>query len=180
MNESTRASARKRLMFIAGEDFYYLTYNSLLLLDSLDCTKPDTRFRDYRKLAYLVDFVADERLCGILTRHRGQGKIGNSFDHHLILSAYARGTPRVNLLSRLTYALEQRGILTTIVEPEQQATSLTVDRDKLRELVSSVHFEKERQNALALAKVYNRVRSAGLDTLLDKLFYAYGVGSWGA
>ena len=49
--------AKKRMMFIQKEDYNFLTYNLLILLYSLNCISESKRFRDFRKVAYLVDFI---------------------------------------------------------------------------------------------------------------------------
>ena len=55
----SRKSAKKRMMFIQREDYNFLTYNFLILLNELNCVSEDKRFNDFRKIAYLVEFISN-------------------------------------------------------------------------------------------------------------------------
>lgn len=50
-------SAKKRLMFVTHDDFYFLTYNLILVLSALECTSKDKVFTDLKKIAYLIDLI---------------------------------------------------------------------------------------------------------------------------
>ena len=48
-------SAKKRIMFIKGEDFNFLAYNILITLDSLKCHTAERAFVDHHKLRSYLD-----------------------------------------------------------------------------------------------------------------------------
>ncbi len=61
-------AAKKRIMFIHGEDFNYLAYHVIVLLDTLKCDSASRPFKDHRKLAFLMDLVSSLHLAPMLVR----------------------------------------------------------------------------------------------------------------
>lgn len=53
-----RLAIKKKIMFIKEEDYYFLTYNLLILLDVFKCHNEKTGFKFYQKIAYLIDFIS--------------------------------------------------------------------------------------------------------------------------
>ena len=62
---SGREVNRRRMMFVAGEDFYFLAYTTLLILDNLKCTTSSNSFSDLRKVAYLADLLGSDADLGL-------------------------------------------------------------------------------------------------------------------
>lgn len=61
MNEA----AKKNLMFISSDDFYLLTYATIIILDCLNCTKGRV-FKDYRKIPFIIELITNNRNILIL------------------------------------------------------------------------------------------------------------------
>ena len=174
----TKHNTRKRLMFITGEDFYFLTYNSLLILYAYGCIRDDKPFHDHRKLAYLVEFVADSRLTSILER-TGAGLIVNTSDRQLLVNAYSKGAGRIALLTRLSHALEEREILRVGGDPKHKCLDFWLtEKMKGHPLFENELFGTEKENIERLRSVYSRVRTVSLETMLDHLFQNRGVSTW--
>lgn len=178
METELKQSSKKRLMYITGEDFYYLTYNSLLLLHEFGCFSKENRFHDHRKLAYLVEFAADYRLTSILQR-TGSGKILNPFDRQLLVNAHSKGAGRTALFTRLSYALEMKNIISVNRNVRTKCLDFWLtEQMRGHPLFTGGHFKTERENSEILRIIYNRVRSAGLETMLNNLFQKHGVSTW--
>ena len=125
---------KKKLMFITGEDFYFLTYNILMLLKELKCNGEPRKFKDYRKLAFTIDFVSNRDLIKILKKHNANGFIPNDEDRESMVNAWSNGLIRVKLLARLLYALEQKGLVE--MEKDSKRKIVTVwykDNDRTRQ-----------------------------------------------
>jgi hypothetical protein len=53
-----KQTAKKRMMFIQTEDYNFLTYNLLIFLDEMKCHNENSKFQDFRNIAYLIDFIS--------------------------------------------------------------------------------------------------------------------------
>jgi hypothetical protein len=54
---ATKENVKKRLMYIQKEDYNYLAYNILLVLNEFNAYSESSSFKDFRKVAYLVHFI---------------------------------------------------------------------------------------------------------------------------
>ena len=101
-----KSEAKKRLMFLTEEDFYFITYNLLLALKVFDAD--NGRFLKHpSKLAYIIDFSARRKLTEILVSAstlKNKGRFSEMF-----LNSYIRGRSRTPIVNRLIYSLEKRG-----------------------------------------------------------------------
>lgn len=171
---------KKKLMFVTGEDFYFLTYNILLLLKELKCNGEPRKFKDYRKLAFLIDFVSDKDLIKIFKRYDGKGIIYNDEDKKSMINAWSNGLIRTKLLARLLYALEQRDLVG--IEKDTTRKSVTIwykDNEKTKSFFKEDVFQAEKQNAKSLVDTIQRLSSITFETLESKLFTQYGINTHG-
>jgi len=108
MNERPdREAARRRIMFVAGEDFYFLTYTLLVLLRDLGAASPERAFFDSRKLAYLADFLgSDTDLKLAIT----EAPLSEAARSRLAL-LYDRAVARRIAVERLVEAIEKRQLI---------------------------------------------------------------------
>ena len=61
----------KRLMYISNEDFYLMTYTTLIFLNKLIGKKSKSKtFKDHRKLFYIIKLLSDYRLIDLLIRYK--------------------------------------------------------------------------------------------------------------
>jgi hypothetical protein len=169
---------KKRLMFIKGEDFYFLTYNILIILKALKCISPEKKFRDYRKLSYLVDFVSDKKLIDILLLSKDKNRVAQD-DREYLSRAFTNGEIRLNEVFKLLVSLEKRKIIvldrdsgnnTINVSLNSSFNSINIFNDNL--------FEAENCNVEVLKKVSNKIAMAKLETVIDIFFKKYGVMTW--
>lgn len=171
---------KKKLMFVTGEDFYFLTYNILLFLKELNCDGENRKFKDYRKLAFLVDFISDRDLIKILSKNKGKGTILNKEDRRAIINAWSNGIVRVKLLARLLYALEQKGLIG--MEKDSTRKSVTVwykRNERTKQFFKENVFEIEKGNAKSLTGIIQRLSNMTLETLEEKVFHNYGIKTHG-
>lgn len=179
MVKDTSLAVKKRIMFIKGEDFNFLTYNSILILDAFGCTTDAKHFVDHRKLAYLIDFVSSPLLTGIVERSSHLKVIPSDRDRHALATAYSKGAARVHLITRLVCALERRKILSVTKQPSQPALDLVLHPNSLpNEFLSDPMYVPERETIATLKTVSNQLRTMTLSTTLDRLYVSKGVHVW--
>ncbi len=107
---------KKRLMFLKGEDLYFLSYNIIVLLHCYSCESPQKPFLDYSKMAYLIDYVADTKLAKMLNSN-------DSVNRTYLQSAYTEGLIRRHIVSRLFYALERKGIVSLEMKKDKNVVA---------------------------------------------------------
>ena len=174
-NRPEREAAKRRIMFLAGEDSYFLAYTAILLLSELECTSPTRALVDPGKTAYLADFLgSDSDLRLALTSaklgHAGRARLSLLYDR-----AVARRAP----LERLLEAVARHGLI------EVTRASGEADRIHLLEspravaLLKDDLFQGERQRIARLRRSLSHLRTMNLSTLKDRLFGSHEVRTWG-
>lgn len=170
---------KKRLMFVKGEDFYFLTYNSIILLHLLGCYCGDRKFIDYRKLAFLIDFVADYNLTKIVRQNGSDKTALRAGDRELLMRTYSTGMLRLNLMIRLLFTLEKKGFVTLERNQNSSVVDVCLNNTKLvTDLLDESLFRIEIENVLHLKKRLLRLNNLSLETMLKRLFDDYGISRW--
>ena len=100
-------SEKKRLMYIQSEDFYFLTYNTVILLYTLDCINGVRYMKDYRKISFLMDFISNPYYTSFLDRET----LSNS-DIRELTRLYSNGILRLKDINKLFYTLDSQKIIT--------------------------------------------------------------------
>lgn len=171
--------AKKRMMFSKGDDFYFLTYNTLLLADALGCDSTDKPFQDHRKAAFLVSFIADPQLTSMALRRRATGRLLPTADRGELAKAYADGSARIHLLTRLVFAFEKKGLVRLQKSKRKQAIDFSLDRDNIpNDYLKNSMFSVEKGNITKLRSLLPQLRKSTLRVLLERLFEENGVEVW--
>jgi hypothetical protein len=166
---------RKRLMFVKGEDFYYLTYNIIAALSILGCYDDGRKFKDHRKLAFLVDFVSDHHLVSIVKRNKDHANL-SSLDRELLTRSYSTGLIRQNQIIRLLFILESRGIV-SLEKNSNGQIDVSLKSDK-KDFFDKEIFVTEFQNMFLLKTNIARLSNLNLESMLNRLYDNYGIKRW--
>ncbi len=170
---------KKSIMFIKGEDFYFLAYNILVLLDVLNCIEDKRVFRDYRKLSYLIDFISDYKLNQIIRYYSTANKQLNPYDHELLTRAYSNALIRKNQILKLLHFLEKRKLVMLVRDKRNSTLNLYLKKDfREKKFLNSELFDSEKQNSILLKNLIPRLSSLKFDTLQNTLFEIYGIKTW--
>ena len=181
MNAEETLKLKKRMMFIKGDDVYFIAYNILLLLADLNCNSNARPFKDYRKLSFLIDFISDPRLTAIVAESRSYNITPSSEDRHELSLAYSRGASRQHHVMRVICALETRDILSIERGTQNEGFDLYLRPGQIPEnFLTDELYEVERQNTRTLRKLSPHLRTMRLDTMLQNLYGASGVEVWHA
>lgn len=166
---------KKRIMFSPDYDFYFTTYSLLVSLDALGCKK-GRYFKDYRKLAFLVEFATEDKLVSIL--ERPDGKDLNRIDKEYLFKSYTNGLSRRSEILKILFRLEKSGF---VILRKGDINSL-VDVS-LSELIPKSFFDKnffhsEYSNVRRTTAQIKQLTRLTLDTTIQKIYEAHGVKTW--
>lgn len=162
-----RYSAKKRMMFIQREDYNFLAYNLLLVLHTLDCTSEQKRFKDFRKIAYLIDFISNG----------ADFKFYSSTDlSQIYISAQL---VKIKLLSHLLIVLKNRNFIDISINASHNTFDIWLNIDLLPiDFFNANVFSKEIENIKALKSQIHSLRSAEINSLVKEFYTNKGVMTW--
>ena len=178
-NSYRELAAKKRLMFVTQEDFYFLTYNLMISLHGMECDSDKKELKDYRKLAFLIDFVSDQYLNAVIFHalREGSGLSGN--DKTILESAYTKGRDRLPFVNRLIHTLEKNKLIKVDQNNESKEMNIYLtSTDTSNKFFNSDLFTTERNNVEKLILAMPKLRTLSFSKLLEKLFRDNGVTTW--
>ncbi|MFC5873246.1 hypothetical protein SAMN05443633_11281 [Chryseobacterium arachidis] len=155
-------------MFIQKEDYNYLAYSTIILLKVLDCTNEEKRFRDFRKIAYLVDFV-------------NEGGEPSLFEEQQLADIYNKAQIKKKLLHHLIIVLKNRELISVSVNKSSQTIDLWLNKEFIPgDFFDTEIFENEIANVTELKRVMTlKVRSMPIKSLVKKIFDDNNILTWG-
>lgn len=103
MNEA----AKKNLMFISSDDFYLLTYATIIILDCLNCTKGRV-FKDHRKIPFIIELITNNR--NILILESSATEKLHKGDKDFLFHSYTNGLAKRSETLKILFTLEKRDI----------------------------------------------------------------------
>jgi len=163
---------KKRLMYIQDEDLYYYTYIIFIILDFFKCYDEKSSFKDYRRLAYLIDFVADKSNleCMIIGRINSQSQQINQ----LLLRLYSKAVLKENEILKLLLALEKNGYVDINVKnnkmTEANISVFIIKRNIPSDFFNEKLFSSERENIALLCKNIKKLSILTRKTLIESLY----------
>ena len=174
-----QTAVRKRMMFVTQDDFYFLTYNLIILLDQLDCKKADKVFVDIRKIAFLIDFISDHSLAMLIARGKELDGEVRASDKNTLNNCYSKGKDRVPFVNRLAYALEKKQFITIVADQENKTIGAYLNPDNLpKGFISTEMFDNEIKNVGLIKSTFSRIRTTSLSAFLENVFRSNGVSTW--
>lgn len=169
--------AKKGVMYLTGEDFYYFTYSIILILEHLNC-KNGKYFTDYRKLAFLIDFVNDRNLISILQSTKNRA-ILNTLDKEYLFRSYSNGLTRRSEILKLIFTLEDSGYLELIRGDLESVVNISLNTEALpSNFIDSNLFTQEYENLKSLCQIIKRLSVLTLETMIKKIYEEQGVKTW--
>lgn len=170
MTNEDHESVRRRLMFVPGEDFYFLAYTILLVFDELGCRAPERRYRDVDGIAYLADLISHEADLKLALSEEPLSPTQRS----RLCLLYDRASARRAPFQRVLAALAERGFIDVMGTDPRGAFLKSIP--PVRGLDSEL-FAGERSRIAKLRKVL-RLSNAGRAKVQERLFEAHGVQTW--
>lgn len=165
---------KKRLMYIQSEDFYFLTYNTIILLKVLDCTNGKRYLKDYRKISFLMDFISNPYYVSFLDK-----EILSASDLRELTQLYSNGILRLKELNKLYYTLDSRKIIKLEKKENSDEFNISLNIDNVAcDFIDNELFEIEFKNSKIIKSRIKRLSALTLDSLKQKLFIDKGVKAW--
>jgi len=164
--KKNKQSAKKRMMFIPTEDYNFLAYNLLIFLDEMKCYNKKTKFKDFRKIAYLIDFISSS---------------ANLDDYELseLSNIYFKAQLKKKLLSHLIITLQNRGFLDISLNTTHRTIELWINKENIpKEFFDKQKFQREILNIKKLKQKFKITKVSKLTNLVDELFKKRGVLTW--
>lgn len=162
-------NSKKRMMYSTNNDYYFLTYNLLIILDYYGCTGSDKVFHDFRKLSFLIDFSFNERLHKVLKKAEAGKLFGD--DIELLRDSYSKSLLRIKEIRKIIYSLTKRKILNV------SNTDIYLNKEFIPEgFLDNTLFKNEYQN-LKSTKT-KRLRTMKYNSFLESLYGKNGVTLW--
>ena len=179
MTSPARTAVKKRMMFTAGDDYYFLMYNMLILASELQCYSIEKAFIDHRKVAFLIEFISNPWHTKLVVENKGKTQLLSTVDRSELAKSYANGAARIHLITRLLFAAERKQIV--VLHPGSRGASINFSLNSSalpHDFLSDPIFEIERSNATQPRGLIHNLRMATLDKVLGRLFAENGVQVW--
>ena len=170
---------KKRLMYIAGNDFYLYTYSIFNILYALKCTDKDNLFHDHRKLPFYINFCNNNLVADVYHRHSKTKVDVNDSDRQLLINCFYNSLNKDKVIYRLLLILEDKGLINITKSENSNFLDLyLVESEPVKKFVLNPLFEIERQNIKQVNSFYNRGHKVKYETAMNSLFYKFKVGKW--
>lgn len=161
-----REFAKKRLMFIQKEDYNYLCYNFLLLLDFYNCYDAKSAFKDFRKIAYLIDLISSSKNLG-------------DYQQEELRNIYSKSHLKKKLLSHLLIILKNRNFIGIEINEPNISFNVWLRKENIPSgFFNCNFFEKEFENLKQINKSVNRLRTAKVKTMVNTIFTSRNILTW--
>lgn len=158
--------AKKRLMFIQQEDYNYLCYNLILILDTLECIEEDKRFRDFRKIAYLIDFTSSTKDLECYTKDE-------------LMNVYSKAQLKKKLLSHLLIVLKNREYLGISINTTHKSFDIWLIKKNIpSEFFDKEYFSHEIKNLQKIKKSVHSIKTSAIKTMVDRFFTSKNILTW--
>ena len=167
---------KKSLMYLSGEDFYLFCYAVFIALDSLNC-KNGKYFSDYRKLAFLIEFIKDEKLNYIISN--SSEKSLNPIDKEYLFRSYSVGLGRRSEILKLLFTLEKRNYVILDKGNTRSLVNVSLNNEAIPEgFFNKEVFSKEYRNMAIFSGYVKRLSVLKLDTMIERVYRNNGISTW--
>jgi len=158
--------AKKRLMFIQKEDYNYLTYNLIILLNELDCIAENKSFNDFKKISYLVDFIGSTREL-------------KDFSQNELGSIYSKTHLKKKLISHLLIVLKNKNYIGISINKTHLTFNIWLKKDNIPEsFFNRELFKTEIENIKKIKKEVRGLKRTTVKTMVDILYTSKNVLTW--
>lgn len=163
---STKQEAKKRLMFIQKEDYNFLTYNILLILKHLDATSKESKFHDFKKISYLVQFISTNPNF-------------KDYDKRELSEIYSKSHLKKQLISHLILILKNKNYIGVDVNFHRNSLDIWLIENNIPEdFFDKELFKKEIGNIKYIKSELPRLKILTLKTVVDTIFTKNKVITW--
>lgn len=176
MNTNKSKDKLKRISFVSGEDFYFLTY--LIIICIKEFSNKKLIFKDHRKLTFLMQIISSSTAVNILIENYGEGSL-KPFDKEYLFDVYVKASLHQREVYKIVRSLEKNGIISVIDTEKIDCYNIEViDMDIFNSFFDTELFNRELNNTAILKSHFKSINVLGLDGLIGKFFTEYGLSLW--
>lgn len=158
--------ARKRIMFIQKEDYNYLIYNLLLVLNHFGCIEENMAFKDFRRIAYILEFMGSSKSIDDYT----QEELGN---------IYLKAQLKKKLLSHVLIILKNKGYIEISANSQNPTFDIWINKHNIpNNFWNDELFKIELCRLNEIKKILTRFRVGTIKTLAERMFKNKNVIIW--
>ncbi|MGG3792534.1 hypothetical protein [Geobacillus thermodenitrificans] len=179
MKNNENINVKKRIMFNKDEDYYFITYNILIILHTFGCKNEKTKWIDYTKLSYLIPFVSDSSLLDLLLHCLNRNRQPNQEEIEILRESYIKSRLKLRLITSILFALEKNNLITLKKNDKRHTIDVWLNQENIpSKLLNSDLFNIEKSNIKRLSQKIQRIKSLSSKTMLEKIFMDNGVRVW--
>ena len=169
---------KKRMMFVLDEDYYFIMIKVLIILNQLECYKK--KFIDYRKLAFIIAFIKEDRDLDLYKRSiKGYDEL-NILERERLVNIFYRGKMDQPVIKRELFFLEKKKLISLEKNVKFNCIDVVLIKNKdLNKILSSDKFNNDIEKVNKIYKELNRVTSIKYDTFIERVFGNSEVSRWG-
>lgn len=163
---TTKQEAKKRIMFIQKEDYNFLTFNLLILLKVLNASSKESKFQDFRKIAYLTHFISTNSNFNDLSKHE-------------LAIIYSKSHLKKQLLSHLILILKNKDYIGVDVNYGRNSLDIWLIEDNIpNDFFDRNLFYKEIENIKKLKSELPRLKVLTIKNIVETIFTNNKVITW--
>ena len=163
---ATKENVKKRLMYIQKEDYNYLAYNILLVLNEFNAYSESSSFKDFRKVAYLVHFI-------------NLNPDFNSYDQNELAKIYSQAQLKKQLMSHLLVILKNRKFIGMSINRIHQSFDIWINKENIpKDFLNKSFFENEINNIKFLQSNISRLKGITVKKMVDTIFTKNNIITW--
>lgn len=168
---------KKRLLYNQSEDLYFITYNILLILYHLGSYSIKSEFNDYRKLAFLISIISNNKTTMLAGDYYGMLNEPNENIKENLNKLYFKSIENIVLIRYVLIILEEKGVV-EINSNNDKTNIFLVDYQKYKDFCTSEKFNEEIKNINTLKLRMSKLRTIKYITFIEKMFKQNGVAVW--
>ncbi len=168
----------RRLTYLSGEDFYLMTYITLIILDSLLGKSETKRFKDHRKMAVIIQLLSDPRLVDLLNRYQDK-QLASYIDREFLFDSFSKSELHKREINKVLQVLERKGFIKLYSSSIAEAYDISFIKTSVPDqFLKNEIFEEEYASIAILQSNIKRIAVLTLDTFIEKVYREKGVNVW--
>lgn len=161
-----KSFAKKRLMFIQKEDYNFLAYNLLVFLKTLGCTEETKKFRDFRKIAFLIEFISN-------------GYDIQKYTQDELAQIYFKSHLKKQLLSHLLIILKNKKYIGISINKPNNSFDIWLNINNIpKDFFDKKIFSCEIENINGLKEYAHSLKTVNIKDLITTIFTNNNVLTW--
>ncbi len=166
----------KRISFISGEDFYFLTYLIMLCLNEFSNSKG--KFKDHRKLSFLMQIISNPATVHILIENSERNTL-NPIDKEFLFEVYVKSSLHQREVYKILRSLEKKDLISLIHTNNIEAFDVEIkNKETFKAFFETNIFDRELYYISLFKNNFQRINTLGLEGFISKFFEYYGLKLW--